>query len=115
WLLDAVNDCRRFFMTNEQPWAADEPEAQDLFAYLASLDATEADARPVALTILSYPIPTPPAGDAGRGAGVYAGACGGCHGELHTGAGRLAATAPVMPEQVLAEHPEPEFLPSQQR
>jgi thiosulfate dehydrogenase len=47
-----------------------------------------------------------PAGPAEPAAGgeVYRRACQGCHGPLHTGAGRLAPLAPRLPDETLREH-----------
>jgi thiosulfate dehydrogenase len=57
----------------------------------------------------------PPVGDPLRGATVYALACKGCHGPMHSGADRLVDTAPVVPEDVLSTHPASDYTQAERR
>jgi thiosulfate dehydrogenase len=56
-----------------------------------------------------------PVGNASAGAGAYAAACGLCHGDAHTGDGRLVDRAPVLPEDSIADHPPPEYDDAKRR
>jgi len=100
-LLAALDDCRRLFMNDRDPLSRDDPAAQDLYAYLASLEP--GDAVPVAFTVPTV-IANVARGDAGRGAPLFARACGRCHGELHTGRGKLGSNVPALPEDAVASH-----------
>jgi thiosulfate dehydrogenase len=108
-LLDAVNVCVTDFMRGDA-LAPDEPRAQALLAYLAALSSLErpeyeklAEAQPFSLVRLIDPQNPPPIGDARRGEVVYQRACLGCHGELHTGEGRLLPILEraILPQSVL--------------
>jgi len=105
-LLRSINDCLFYFMFADSPWTGEEEEAIQIYAYLESLEA-EGDASPQPFTI--GPITNPDAGDAARGEAVYASACASCHGARSTAEGRLLATAPTLPEETLANHPDPEY------
>jgi thiosulfate dehydrogenase len=100
-LLEAINDCRVFFMDAPRPWTADDEDARAMYAFLDKLPPTTPEAVPFTLVAPA----DLPAGDPKRGAAVYARACQRCHGELHTGEGRLATFIPEMPDAVIAEHP----------
>jgi len=100
-LLTAVDDCRRLFMNDSAPLARDDPAARDLYAYLVSLEPGDPAA-------VAFSVPTNIAniarGDASRGDGLFARSCGRCHGELHTGHGRLGSNVPSLPEDAVASH-----------
>jgi thiosulfate dehydrogenase len=84
----------------------DDPRGLDLLAFLETLGTEPSD--PVPFTV-PRALPDPnalPAGDAARGADVYLAACQICHGEPHTGAGRLGTLPPVLPDATIAEHAE---------
>jgi len=101
-LLAAVNDCRRYFMSDRQALANDDPAAESLYAYLQTLEP--GSTAPVPFTVVSV-IADVARGDAGHGATVYAQTCGnGCHGDMHTGTGRLSGAIPILPDDVLASH-----------
>jgi thiosulfate dehydrogenase len=100
-LLGAINDCRRYFMVENQPLLATEPRAEDLYAYLSSLEPGSAKAAPFSVVRDILPLER---GDAARGEGLYAIACGYCHGSAHTGNGRLSDNTPILPEDTNAEH-----------
>jgi thiosulfate dehydrogenase len=90
-------------MDAPRPWTPDDEDARAMYAYLAQLPpalAAPNDAVPFTLV-------TPadlPAGDPQRGAGAFDLACKGCHGELHSGAGRLATFIPALPDDVVRSH-----------
>ncbi len=114
-LLGAINQCRYYFMFADVPWMGDEVEARAIYAYLASIADGDASAQPFTIG----EVDALPAGDASRGANVYAAACASCHGDAHTGltGGTLrdVPSAPVLPEQTLAEHPLSEYTPEERR
>lgn len=93
-LLDATNHCLTFFMRGP-PLTSDEPRARALYEFLLSLEGGDSEAQP--LTIVEN-ITSVARADPGRGREVWDGACGSCHGDPHTGAGRLTEEATVVPE-----------------
>ena len=109
-LLGAIDACRTHFMGATEPLDPYSSDAEALYAYLVSLEP--GDAREVPFTIVRA-IADVPRGDANAGQRVYDQSCAHCHGAVHSGAGRLNARFPVLPEQVLAEHAE--YTPAQQR
>ncbi len=100
-LLDAVNFCYVSFMRGVRPLPEDSPQSRALYEYLVSL-SPDRTTEPRPFTVVKN-ITDVPRGDTGRGAEVYRAACQSCHGETHTGAGRLTDTASVLPE-VTAEY-----------
>lgn len=100
-LLDAVDDCRGLFMFDRDALGRNDASAVALYAFLVSLQP--GDAAPVPFTVPAN-IADVPRGDAGRGQSLFANACGGCHGQMHTGAGRLSSIAPILPEDTIASH-----------
>jgi thiosulfate dehydrogenase len=100
-LLAAVDDCRRLFMNDRDALSRDDLAARDLYAYLTSLEP--GDPAPVAFSVPTS-IANIARGDAGRGDALFARACGRCHGELHTGRGRLGSNVPGLPEDAVASH-----------
>lgn len=108
-LLRAVDACAYYFMLRDEPWSASDPDARALYAYLDAISpeggrGSEAAAFTVVTTIVDLP-----AGDPTRGSDVFARACASCHGAVHTGAGRLVARAPALPDDTVDEHPAPEY------
>ena len=65
--------------------------------------------------LLIFPVADLPAGDATRGASLYASACASCHGTVHTGAGRLTELASLLPDDPLEEHAADGFDAVEQR
>jgi len=100
-LFDAVNDCRQFFMFDRDALGRHDARSVALYAFLVSLEP--GDATPVAFTVPAN-IADVPRGDSGRGESLFANACGGCHGQMHTGSGRLSSIAPILPEDTIASH-----------
>jgi thiosulfate dehydrogenase len=104
-LVDAINVCLTSFMGGGalDPAA---PSARQLYEYLAAkspLDPAPALPLTVVKIITDLPALT---GDAARGADVYGRACRRCHGEPHTGAGRLATWVSVVPEDTINFFPQ---------
>lgn len=95
-LLDAVNFCYVNFMRGVAPLTEDAPQSRALYEYLVSISPNR-DAAPLPFTVVKDITPVP-GGDKARGQEVYRAACQGCHGEPHTGAGRLTELASVLPE-----------------
>ncbi|AGC48916.1 hypothetical protein MYSTI_07644 [Myxococcus stipitatus DSM 14675] len=95
-LLDAVNFCYVSFMRGVQKLPADSPQSRALYEYLASISP---DAKSPALpyTVVKD-VRDVPRGGAERGRAVYQAACQECHGETHTGKGRLTELASILPE-----------------
>lgn len=100
-LLRAINACRSYFMIASTPLRADEPAAEDLYAYLSSLEP--GDPASVPFTV-AMGIDELPRGDAEAGAALYTKTCASCHGAMHTGLGRMGSRTPLLPEQTLIEH-----------
>lgn len=100
-LLEAIDDCRRSFMNDRDALTRDDPAVAALYAFLVSLEPGEP--APVAFSVATY-IEDVARGDADRGQTLFASACSGCHGEMHSGAGRLTASVPILPEAGVASH-----------
>ncbi len=113
-LLRAVNACLYYFMLKDDAWTAEDVEARAVYAYLESLPRDAAGTAPAPFTPV-YAVSAPPAGDAARGAVAYNRACASCHGAARTGAGRLVARAPILPDQTLQEHPDGEYTAEERR
>ncbi|WP_373048678.1 c-type cytochrome [Vulgatibacter sp.] len=111
-LREAVDFCLVYFMKGDPLDPASE-EGRALYDYLLSIDR-DGPTEALPLTVVQRIEEAPPRGDAARGAEVHRLACGGCHGEPSTGAGRLVAAAPILPDQAREEALEafPEFEPA---
>jgi thiosulfate dehydrogenase len=95
-LLAAINDCRYFFMSATRAWTANDPEAQAVYAYLASVPKTQTGALPFTVVPVAKDVP---GGDRTRGEQVFDGSCRSCHGAAHTGRGKLRSGIPLLPEE----------------
>jgi thiosulfate dehydrogenase len=95
-LLDAVNFCYVSFMRGVKPLPPDSAQSRALYEYLVSL-SPDRSTEPRPFTVVKN-VTDVPRGDVGRGGEVYRAACQSCHGEPHTGAGRLTDTASLLPE-----------------
>jgi len=113
-LLRSINHCLYYFMLSSEPWKADDERAEALYAYLDALPSGPEDEAPYSFTV-PVEIGPAPAGDASRGANVYARACKVCHGALGTGEGRIVTRAPALPDQTLEEHPLGEYTAEERR
>ncbi|MFP2931615.1 c-type cytochrome [Pyxidicoccus sp. 3LG] len=95
-LLDAVNFCYVNFMRGVAPLPKDSPKSRALYEYLVSISPNR-DTPALPYTVVKDAAEVA-RGDAARGGEVYRAACLSCHGELHTGAGRLTELASILPE-----------------
>jgi thiosulfate dehydrogenase len=98
-LLEAIEDCRYFFMGAQRRWTPEDEDAKAMFAYLAGLPKAQRGAMPFTVVPIAADLP---AGDARRGAEIYEGTCKACHGAVHTGRERLKDSIPVLPEESVA-------------
>lgn len=112
-LLRSVNHCLYYFMAQPTPWTGEEVEARALYAYLEAL-SEGASAEPAPFEV-AYEVLAPPAGDAGRGDGLYTRACLSCHGAAHTAEDRSVDWAPLLPEQFVEAHPSEEYTDAERR
>lgn len=94
-LLDATNVCVTFFMRGA-PLEPTAPASRALYEYLLSISPGDAEpTRP--LTIVEN-IGALGRGDPAKGQDVWDRSCRACHGDPHTGNGRISASASVVPE-----------------
>jgi thiosulfate dehydrogenase len=100
-LRDASNECLVEFMRG-RALAEDDDKGRALYVYLASL-APDASAPARPLTIVQN-IVNLPSGDAGRGGDVWREVCHVCHGDPHTGKGRLADIVSIVPDESISNH-----------
>jgi thiosulfate dehydrogenase len=91
----AVDACLVHFM-RERPLSPDDPRGRALYEYLLSISRREATPA-VPVTIVEN-VTTVGLGDARRGEDLWNRACASCHGDIHTGAGRIGELASVVPE-----------------
>ncbi len=94
--LDAVNFCYLNFMRGVTPLSEDEPKGRALYEYLVRTSPNR-DAAALPFTVVRDIVDVP-RGSVERGAEVYRAACLECHGEVHSGNGRLTPLASVLPE-----------------
>lgn len=103
-LLDSINYCLTTFMGGG-PLAASDEKARALFEYL---NANSPDPAPPALPLTVVLNPTSLSnlsGQAARGRDVYSRACQKCHGDAHTGTGRLSSRVSIIPEDTISAFP----------
>jgi thiosulfate dehydrogenase len=102
-LFDSINQCIVNFMRG-RALAADDEKLRALHVYLDSLspdDATAPDASPMPITIVENIVDVP-SGDPVKGKTIYDQVCGNCHGEPHTGKGRIDTASSIVPDDSLA-------------
>ena len=102
-LFDAVNFCVTEFMRGDKLSESD-TAGLALLAYLRSISPAPDPAQPVTLVqnIDATYMASLPAGDARRGESAYRAACGFCHGDIHTGSGRLGTYVSEIPDDTVA-------------
>ena len=103
YLLDAVNHCYVDFMRGEK-LSPDDIQGLELVAYLKSIAPQPEPAR--ACTVVknidaAYLASLPP-GDPRRGQGAYQTTCGYCHGQSHTGEGRIGPHISLIPDDTIS-------------
>lgn len=112
-LLRSINYCLGFFMLKDEPWAAGDAPTVDLYAHLDSLESSGSEG-PALFTVVRD-VADPPPGVAAAGKELFGRACATCHGEIHSGAGRLVDRASVLPDDVLDSHPLGTYTPLERR
>jgi thiosulfate dehydrogenase len=96
-LLDAINVCFTVFMRGYPPLDAEDPKAKALYEFLLERSPTKPSPA-LPLTIVKNIVGDLPRGPRSEGERVYRASCRGCHGDLHTGAGRISESAVTLPE-----------------
>jgi thiosulfate dehydrogenase len=98
-LYEAVDFCYVYFMRGFPSLDPDSDAARSIYEYLENQsDGQSRPARP--MTVVEQ-IVDPGPGDAEAGAETWGRACAPCHGEAHTGQGRLGPTVAIVPEASL--------------
>jgi thiosulfate dehydrogenase len=100
-LLDATNQCVTNFMRGKA-LAPDDDKGRALFVYLESI-SPDPMAPALPLTVVQNIVDIP-SGDPNAGAQLWKLACGNCHGDPHTGAGRISNVVSLVPDDSLAAH-----------
>jgi thiosulfate dehydrogenase len=102
-LIDSINVCVTNFMEQGgKPLADTDDKARGLYAYLMSVSP---DPSPMALPLTVVKnIVDMKSGDAGAGQQVWKSACASCHGDPHTGNGRLGSIVSIVPDDSIAAH-----------
>jgi len=101
-LIDAINYCLGEFMGGG-PLVATDDSARELFEYLDQNSPTTT-ATPLALTVIRNitDLSNLASGsDKNRGKDVYGRSCQKCHGDPHTGNGRLSSKVSIIPEDTI--------------
>lgn len=94
-LIDAVNFCTVYFMRGAD-LESDDARGRALYEYLVSV-SPDRPSSALPLTIVEN-LATLPRGDSSRGRDVFDATCRRCHGEPHTGGGRISHMASIIPE-----------------
>ena len=103
-LIDAINYCMTEFMGG-RTLAPDEDSARELYEYLAA-NSPDASAPALPLTVIKNVTGlTDLTGDKAHGKDVYDRSCRRCHGDPHTGNGRLSTKVSIIPEDTLKAFP----------
>lgn len=95
-LKDAVDNCLVFFM-RDAALSDDDVRGRALYEYLLSISPEKASAAQP-FTVVENVVTSLPRGDPRRGETVWVQACQGCHGDPHTGSGRLNDLVSLVPE-----------------
>ena len=103
-LLDAINYCMTEFMGG-RALAPDSDSARELYEYLAA-NSPDAPALALPLTVVKNVTGlTNLTADKTHGKDVYDRSCRRCHGDPHTGNGRLSSKVSIIPDATLASFP----------
>ncbi len=97
-LLEATNECLVQFMRSK-PFDASDENGRALFVYLQS-EAPDPSSPALPLTVVQNIVDVP-SGDATAGESLFRNSCGVCHGDPHTGAGRISTEASIVPDASL--------------
>ncbi len=105
-LLDAMNVCVDQFMGGRKLLVSDD-SAREIYAYLQAAGSDAGIAPGLPLTVLRDVTDLADlTGNAERGHDVYVRACFRCHGQPHTGAGRLGTKPSIIPEDSIKVFPD---------
>jgi thiosulfate dehydrogenase len=100
-LLDAINQCVVDFMRG-QPLKPDDEKARAMHVYLDSI-APDPSPSPLPLTVVPNIVDVP-SGDPVHGKAVWLSGCANCHGDPHTGKGRISTVASLVPDDSIMAH-----------
>jgi thiosulfate dehydrogenase len=100
-LLDALNQCVVNFMRGRELTPSDD-KGRALYVYLQTI-APDANPSALSLTVVQNIVDVP-SGDPSHGKDVWDQACRVCHGDPHTGAGRISSLASIVPDDSIAAH-----------
>jgi thiosulfate dehydrogenase len=105
-LLEAASTCLVYFMRHTiDPPDRDTEEMMALWEYLASITPDDAPEEPLPFSVVEN-VAAIPLGDEARGCDLYEKACRRCHGDLHSGSGRINEDAVKLPDEALADYRE---------
>jgi thiosulfate dehydrogenase len=104
-LREAVDTCLTFFMRSTAPLDPESDEGRALWAYLESITPEGSPSETLPMTIVEN-IAAVPVGDEARGCDLFERACTRCHGDLHTGAGRIDPMALSLPDEAVESYAE---------
>jgi thiosulfate dehydrogenase len=101
-LLDAVNFCYVQFMRAEN-FSPTDSQGLELLAYLESLAPAPDPAQSLTVVenINTAYLMSLPTGNPQNGQAVYTSACLPCHGDIHTGQGRLGSYVSIVPDDTI--------------
>ena len=103
-LIDAINYCMTEFMGG-RALSTDDISARELYEYLAA-NGSGGPSPALPFTVMKNVTPlTNLAGDKTHGKEVYDRSCRRCHGDPHTGSGRLSTKVSIIPDDTLAVFP----------
>ena len=101
-LLDAVNECYVSFMRGAALDAKNE-DGLALLVYLESISPPGTEQSAALPLSVVKDIADVPNGDAARGAATYAQSCASCHGQIHSGEGRLSSLIARLPDDTIRD------------
>jgi thiosulfate dehydrogenase len=105
-MLEAVSTCLVYFMRHTiDPPDRDSEEMVALWEYLVSITPEDAPTDPLPFTVVEN-IQAIPLGDQARGCEIFDKSCKRCHGDLHSGAGRINDDAVKLPDEAAADYME---------
>jgi thiosulfate dehydrogenase len=113
-LRESIDVCLTFFMRSLRPLDPESEEGVSLWAFLESITPEGSPETPLPLTVVST-IQLVPLGDAGRGETLFEHACVRCHGQPHTGDGKIDEMAVTLPDYAEEMYPTlfPDFDPNE--
>jgi thiosulfate dehydrogenase len=101
-LLDAINQCLVNFMRSDKELSPTDDRSRALYVYLTSI-SPDATAPALPLTVVQNIVDIK-SGDPMAGKALYQDGCANCHGQPHTGTGRISVKQSIIPDDSLAAH-----------